>query len=243
MKKQLLTLILLSLNATAVFATQWPDFPILFSTGTAEKETPPDIATITFSVSVFDEKSEKALAIVKKQSLEIINFYFSLGLDKDNLEAYDIDKTVVREDKDYTELKILGYEVNQKFTIILPALDNYTTFMDRLLKTSNLSNIATKFDIAERKQIESELIKEACADAKRKAENMANGMNASLEYPYAISEDGFHSLNEFFGISNPNPPMFKKSQHKESDTAKITYIPSRIKISKSVNVIYRLSNK
>ncbi|WP_256360486.1 SIMPL domain-containing protein [Methylomonas koyamae] len=97
--------------------------------------------------------------------------------------------------------------------------------------------------MAERKEIESALIKEACADAQIKAENMANGMNASLEYPYAISEDGFHGLNEYFGVANPKPPMFKKIQYKEGDTAKITYIPSRIRMSKSVNVIYRLSNK
>lgn len=243
MQKRLPTFIFLFLYTTVVFATQWPDFPVLFSTGSAEKEIPPNIATITFSVGAFDESPEKSLAIVKKQSLEIIGFYFSLGLHKDNLEAYDIDKTAVREDNNYTELKILGYEVKQKISIVLPSLDNYTSLLEKLLRTSNVSDIETKFDIAERKEIESALIKEACADAQIKAENMANGMNASLEYPYAISEDGFHGLNEYFGVANPKPPMFKKIQYKEGDTAKITYIPSRIRMSKSVNVIYRLSNK
>ncbi|BBL56437.1 SIMPL domain-containing protein [Methylomonas koyamae] len=136
MQKRLPTFIFLFLYTAVVFATQWPDFPVLFSTGSAEKEIPPNIATITFSVGAFDESPEKSLTIVKKQSLEIIDFYFSLGLHKDNLEAYDINKTAVREDNNYTELKILGYEVKQKISIVLPSLDNYTSLLEKLLRTS-----------------------------------------------------------------------------------------------------------
>jgi hypothetical protein len=83
----------------------------------------------------------------------------------EGLETYDIDKTAVREEKDYTELKILGYEVKQKFSIILPSLDRYTTLMEKLLKIANVSDIDSKFDVAQRKEIESALMAEACANA------------------------------------------------------------------------------
>jgi len=244
-KKQLITFVFLLLQITVVPAAQWPDFPILYATGEAEKEIQPNTASITFYVGAYDENSEKALATVQKQSLEIIDFYHALGLKREGLETYDIDKTVVREEKDYTELKILGYEVKQKFSIILTNLDSYTALMEKLLKIANVSGIDSKFDVVQRKEIEAALMVEACSNAQANAENMANGMHTTLEAPYAISESGFRGLDEYFGISHPSSKsdmMFKKSQHSE-DKAKITFIPSRIKIVKHVNVIYRLSSK
>lgn len=245
MKKQLITLVFLLMHITFVPAAQWPDFPILYATGEAEKEVQPNTVTITFYVGAYDENSEKAFATVQKQSLEIIDFYHALGLKREGLETYDIDKTVVREEKDYTELKILGYEVKQKFSIILPNLDSYTSLMEKLLKIANVSDIDSKLDVVQRKEIEAALMVEACSNAQADAENMANGMHSSLEAPYAISESGFRGLDEYFGISHPNSKsdmMFKKSQHRD-DKTKITFIPSRIKIVKHVNVIYRLSSK
>lgn len=246
MKKYLIAFVVFLLQTMETNATQWPDFPILYATGSAEKEIPPDLVTVTFYVGAYDENPEKALAIVQKQSLEIINFYQDLGLAKEGLETYDIDKTAVREEKDYTELKILGYEVKQKFSIILPSLDRYTTLMEKLLKIANVSDINSKFDVTQRKEIESVLMAEACANAQVNAENMANGMAAKLDSPYAISESGFHGLEDYFGISSPGSKldrMFKKVNHANDDTAKITFIPSRIKIEKRVNVIYKLETR
>jgi uncharacterized protein YggE len=243
MKNFLITLLVTLSQITIAHATQWPDFPILYATGSAEKEIPPNLVTITFYVGAYDENPEKALGIVQKQSLEIINFYQELGLIREGLETYDIDKTAVREEKDYTELKILGYEVKQKFSITLPDLDRYTVLLDKLLKITNVSDIDSKFDVAQRKEIEATLMAEACANAQVDAENMANGMGTTLDSPYAISESNFHGFEDFFGISNPSSRMFKKANHADGDTAKITFIPSRIKIEKHVNVIYKLTSR
>lgn len=226
-------------------AAQWPDYPVVYSTGMASKEIPPDLATITFFVTAFDEKSDNALSVVRDRNQEIIQYYRSQGLDGENIEAYDFTKNIIREDKDGTELKINGYEIRQQFSIKLPNLDHYTKLMEKLLTISNVSDIDTKFDIKQRKEIEASLISEACADAQLKAENMAHGLGATLESPEVISESGFHGLDDALGLSRlgVTDVLFKKTQYSNETAPEITFIPSRIKIQKGVNVIYRISKE
>ncbi len=245
MKKYIIAIIVLLVPLTMATAAQWPDFPFLFAVGTATKEIPPDLATITFDVEAFDENPEKSLDIVKKRAIELVDLFNKLEIPKNDIETYEIDKRAVRQEKDYVELKILGYEVKQKFSIKLHGLTRYASLIEKLLKYRNISNINAQFDVAQRKELETALTTDACANAKGQAENMASGIGTKLGSVFAISDRGFNELEDAFGMSNSSDKldrMFKKSMM-TGDSGQITFIPSTIKIGKQVNVIFKLESK
>jgi hypothetical protein len=245
MKKHIIAIIVLLLPGTMAIAAQLPDFPFLFSVGLATKEVPPDLATITFDVEAFDENPEKSLDTVKKRSIELIDLFKKLEIPTKDIETYEIDKKAVRQEKDYVELKILGYEVKQKFSIKLHGLTQYGSLIEKLLKYRNLTNINAQFDVSQRKELETALTADACANAKVQAENMASGIETKLGSVFAISDRGFNELEDQFGMSNTRDildGMFKKSMM-AGDSGEITFIPSTIKIGKKVNVIFKLETK
>jgi uncharacterized protein YggE len=242
MKNYIMVSVILLLPVTMASAAQLPDFPFLFSVGTAKKEIPPDLATITFDIEAFDENPEKSLDTVKKRGSELIDLFKKLEIPTKDIETYEIDKRAVRQEKDYVELKILGYEVKQRFSIKLHELTRYASLIEKLLKYRNIANIDAQFDVAQRKELETALIADACANAKVQAENMANGIGTKLGSVFAVSDRGFNELEDQFGMSSTRDTirgMFKKAMM-TSDSDEITFIPSTIEIGKKVNVIFNL---
>lgn len=245
MKKNILTIIALLLPATMVIAGQLPDFPFLYAVGVATREVPPDLATITFDVEAFNENPVKSLDIVQNRGIELLDLFKKLEIPTKDIETYEIDKRAVRQEKDYVELKILGYEVEQKFSIKLHGLTQYATLMENLLKFRNITNIDAQFDVAQRKEIETSLMADACANAKVQAENMAGGIGTKLGSVFAISDRGFNELEDQFGMSSTREiidRMFKKSMMADG-TGQMIFIPSAIKIGKRVNVVFKLETK
>lgn len=245
MKKNIIIIITLLLSGTMATAAQLPDFPFLYAVGTASKEIPPDLATITFDVEAFDENPEKSLDVVKNRSIELIDLFKKLEISTKNIETYEIDKRAVRQEKNYVELKILGYEVKQKFSIKLHGFTQYGALIEKLLKYKNITNINAQFDVAQRKEVETSLTADACANAKVQAENMVSGIGTKLGTVFAISDRGFNELEDQFGMSSTREiigGMFKKSMM-AGDAGEIMFIPSTIKIGKQVNVIFKLETK
>jgi hypothetical protein len=245
MKNNIIAIIALLLSASMAIAGQLPDFPFLYAVGVATKEISPDLAIITFNVEAFDENPVKALDIVQNRSMELIDLFKKLEIPTKDIETYEADKRAVRQEKDYVELKILGYEVNQKFSIKLHGLTQYATLMEKLLKFRNINNIDAQFDVSQRKEIETSLMAEACANAKVQAENMAGGIGTKLGSVFAISDHGFNELEDQFGMSSTREiidRMFKKSMM-AGDSGQIIFIPSAIKIGKKVNVVFKLETK
>jgi hypothetical protein len=244
MKKHMIVMAVLMLQWNIAAASQWPDFPFLFAVGTAIKEVPPDLATITFDVEAFDENPEKSLDILTKRSIELIGLFKIMAIPTNDIETYEIDKRAVRQEKDYVQLKILGYEVKQKFSIKLHGLSQYSALIEKLLKYRNVTNINVQFEVAQRKALETALTADACANAKMQAENMASGIGTKLGSVYAISDRGFNSMEDQFGMSNTRDvldSMFKKSMM--ASGGEIIFIPATIKIEKRVNAIFKLETK
>jgi hypothetical protein len=167
-----------------------------------------------------------------------------MAIPTNDIETYEIDKRAVRQEKDYVQLKILGYEVKQKFSIKLHGLSQYSALIEKLLKYRNVTNINVQFEVAQRKALETALTADACANAKMQAENMASGIGTKLGSVYAISDRGFNSMEDQFGMSNTRDvldSMFKKSMM--ASGGEIIFIPATIKIEKRVNAIFKLETK
>ena len=239
MKKYLWTIILLmSVLGVRAQASELPDFPFVFAQGKAETKVPPNIATVSFLVEQFDEHATIAVEIVRNRSAELIAFFSVQKIKKEDIVAYEIDKRAVRERKDYTELKILGYEVSRRFSVKLRNLSHYEKFVKKLLSLKNVVDIDTEFDRSDRKKIEADLIAEASRNARSQAELMAKGFGLQLGSVFAISQQGFQHLGtEFTAVRYE---YVAEAEPREKD---FLFVPSTITLENTVTAIFRLKGE
>jgi uncharacterized protein YggE len=238
MKNIIALIIILLLPITAAVSKELPEFPFVYVGGYAEKEVPPDTATLTFTVEVQDAKPEAALETVYKRGLELIALFRKMEIPKNDFETYNIDKQYRKDDEDQ---KIVGYEVTQRFKVKLHGLAHYIPLFENLLKMNNLVNINADFDVEKRKEVEADLIAEACADAKTHAENMVKGLGVKLGPVFGVSDRG---INDFgFGGEGLDKLFHKSMMGEASGSSQIIFAPSTITIRKSVNAIYKMETQ
>ncbi len=237
MKKKLwMSIVLLQLMVSSLYASNMPDFPFVFAEGKASIEIEPDIATINFYIEAFNEKPETSLEVVLNRSTEIISFFEKHKIPKDSITAFEINKRSVRKQTDsFKELELLGYEVSREFTVKLKDLKDYEVFIHKLLTLKNVIRIRTKFDRAERKKIEDDLVSKACKNARIQAEIMSKGFAAKLGKVFAISKSGFKDINAKFDTRGE-----RYYSMRETKNSRFMFIPSTITIETSISVVFKL---
>jgi uncharacterized protein YggE len=244
MKKIVATLAIL-IVATGTFAATIPDFPFVFAQGEATVEVAPDTAKMTFRIKSFHENSSNVVAEVRRRSVEVINFLGKQGFGKGTLVSYELDKSVVRERKNYEELKILGYEATRRFELTINDLSKYETVAKTLFKTDGVTDIETTFGRKDQKRIEGDLLASACADARRYAEGMAKGFQRELGEVHCISKFHFGNIGVAFGLGADSyggmgGTMACMAGRDEDDCL---FIPSTITFQNSVAVIFKMKEE
>lgn len=238
-KAALITGFALLVFAQGVKAQQLPDYPFVFVYGKAKKEVPPDMGSITFNIEAFHENPSNAFETVRQRSATLVSILEDLKIPKQNIEAYEIEKKTVRETKDNTELKILGYEVNRRFEVTLHSLEPFDAFLQKLLSVENVTDIHASFDRTDRKAIEAELVAQACADARIQAEQMVHGVGAELGAVSAISQDTLQGIQgRFYSEASRYMRHIMMNGGKE-----LLFLPSSITIDKQVNIIFKIQPK
>ena len=115
----------------------------------------------------------------------------------------------------------------------------------QLYAAEYVHNLNSVFDTSERDAVETALISAAAAQARKKAEQMAEGLGVKIHSVFAFNDSG--SFNSFFatfgldidtGVSvrlRVPPPSMSDAE------AQQVLIPQTIEISKTVNVIYKIT--
>ncbi len=234
-----IVVVLVVVLASAGGASELPDFPFVYATGRAELEVPPDVATITFQLRAFDKDPSRATAIVEEGSKGLVLLFARYGIDKKDIVAYQLTRTVVRERKNYTEIGILVYETSRRFSVKLHALDQYNAFMTDLLSFENLTNLHTEFDTSKRQAVERQLIGQASAKAREEAEALAKGFGSQIASVFAItaSRVGFRSIADQFTVGGDIMMMKREIATQTTGTL---FVPSTIKLEKTVNVMFKI---
>ena len=171
-----------------VKASPIPDFPFVAVSGVASTKIKPDKAAITFSVMVYDASSATATNSVNETLQKVTAKIIKLGFPKESITADDLSKSAVRKKgENYNQLEILGYSVSRSVNVKINDINKYTDAIQLIMKIDNITSVRSSFDTTKRNEIEAELVSTACADAKRKATLMTEGIGAKLGDVFAIS--------------------------------------------------------
>ena len=240
--KRYIAMLLSMVVASSAYASLLPEFPFVFAQGRAEAEHAPDKAVVRFRVKAFDATPSNALAVVRARSKDLVAFFAKHKIQKENIEAYEIDKDVVRDRENREELKILGYEVTQRFSVTLLALETYEPIAKKLMAMENVESIRTEFDRTDRKQIETELALKASADAREQAENLAKGFGKELGDVFAISQQGFSIVSDVFVLPGDHVGdniMYSMAGPDDDD---FLFVPSTITFEGNVMALFKLKD-
>lgn len=240
--KNFVTALFLLTATTTTQASSLPDFPFVFAQGEATVEVEPDTATMTFQIKSFHESSSNAVAEVQRRSVDLVNFLGQQGFGKGTLVSYELDKSVVREQKDWNELNILGYEATRRFKLTIDDLSKYETVAGKLFKTDGVLNINTAFGRKDQERIEGDLLASACADARRNAESMAKGFGRELGDVHCITKFHFGNLGVTFGLGGDSYDRSSGAMYSVGapDRDEFLFVPSTVPFQNSVSVIYKL---
>lgn len=235
----IVALMLLGCSVT-LQAETLPGFPFVTTTGKAEVKVAPDTVTVNFQVMAFNKRAEQAMDTVAERGAEVVALAQKHGLEHQQIESYAIDKQVRRNrEGSHGNLEILGYQVTQRFTLEVNSLATYEKLMNQLMRMDNTNGLNASFDVSNREQLVTDLVAQAGADARRRADNLAAGLGASIQSVYAITEDaGFNQSVARFGVSAEN--YGRLSTAADQSRSFDLFAPETITLSKRISVIFTL---
>ena len=248
-------LLLLSACVPA-WGTDLPAFPFINVTGVATREVAPDLAKVSFTVTARDPSAEVAANTVATQTQAALDLLTAGGIAPADIDAHGLAKQVVfdREPGGISSgprrAATPRYEVSRSIAVLVRKVASWPDLGTKLLEMPNVENLEVRFDRADRKALEAELMAEAAHDAERRAGQMASGFGQRLGAVQAISQDPFEQISDRFlradmryayaGEPTLGAPMFKVSAGQ--GLAAQLLVPATIPLFATVNAIYRLES-
>jgi uncharacterized protein YggE len=215
-----------------------PEYPFVYAEGEATAELKPDVCTIRFQIDAVDQSPDAALVIVEKRSAEVLAMLAEHKIPNRDIVAFEITKKRVRDWENREALVYLGYSVERQVEVTLRDLSHYEAVTVALLKAESITGIRSRFDRTDREEIESRLISEAVSAARARAERMTEGAGQRIVSLRAISQSGFHNLNERFGLGEQGYASYFSG---DDDDGKLLFVPAIIEFKSAVSVIYEIT--
>lgn len=234
-------LMLFSLSASAA---PIPDYPFIFTEGTAERDIAPDSVRLSFTVAAREANAKAAADAVESTFASVLTILATAGIREGDIDASLVNKSARNHWDAASEHSVAdGYEVVRRVKVTARELGRYPQMLKGLLQLPNTENFHAEFDRSDRPAIEAELLASAAQDARIRAERMTAPFGRKLGAVRAISEPPFAGLSEEFGFGYRAPTggmtaatVFRRSAG--SDERLLA--PTTITIVRSVNVVYEL---
>jgi uncharacterized protein YggE len=188
LKKIVLLLAMSLLVAVPVFANEAPK-TVVQVTGTSQKEVTPDVARITFSINSVNANLEKA----KNDNTQIANRVFAnlkeQGVTKEQIKTntYQVDP-IYNYEKDKLP-KLEGYRVTNSLEI-RTSIDQVGILVNELTSAGANEINSIRFEAANEADSKNEALKDAVADALKKAEVIAAALNKRVANVTLVNESG-----------------------------------------------------
>jgi len=163
-------ILILVTSFTTAFAEE--RVPTISVSGEGMVEAPPDSATISIGVTNFDRDATKVQNENARIATNVINAVAALGIDKKNIRTGNYS---FQQRFRYDEGKQIfdGYEVNNTVTISVNDLNKVGKVIDAALANGANRVDSLNFGIRDRENFQSDALKLAVRDARRKAEIVA----------------------------------------------------------------------
>jgi hypothetical protein len=205
--------------------------------GTGIIETEPNQAKVYLGVETQSENVTEALEENSLKMQSVIKAIKALGIPKDSIETTYFSVYPVR-DYEKSGEEIVGYRVSNEVTVELRDLDKIGGVIEEAMNVgaNKVRRIEFGLTEAKEKELKNEAIKEACGDARAKADAIASGLGLKIVRVATVRESGVYVAPyraEGFGGGYPMPiptpaPMAIPPPIE----------PKEVKVSATIDVVY-----
>lgn len=215
-------------------ADEMPAGPHLSTTGSANIDVTPDIATITIEASY----SAKEAAEAKRQVDKRVSQYFDF-LRKNGIEQKDINAANLSTQPEYdyqngsSELK--GFRAVRQVLVTVREIGKLNQLLDGALKLGLNEIQAIKLGLAKPSNYREQVRKKAIQNAILLATSLAEGFKVKLGPIYSIHYQGDND-------QSPLPIMLLRAENASANNPDKTYQQQTIHFKDQVDVVFELQN-
>jgi len=235
MFKPVLFAVFCAMPAVAVLAADLPAYPFIHTDAVGSATVLPDQGEIDFEIAARDADPASAVAQVQARVAEIRVLMDENGIGPDDVEVRDLRKEIVKD----SSAAAAVYEIRCGVKLIVRDLSRWRAVVGPLLDKPNLDGFMTVFDTAERSRVEGDLMREAVAAARRKAEAMAAAAGRKLGPVSAISSGEMKNLSRAMNLAPGDFSRYSGSKSEPASRADLLAV-TLLKMAQPVSVIYRL---
>jgi uncharacterized protein YggE len=249
MKTRLRTVALglsLFLAAGIAGASPVPDYPFVHVVGSAYTAVLPDIAVLDFEIVATDADPAAAKAVLEARVGEIRALMGQLSLDPEDAVVREVRQTVRKGEQSSGggPPQALSYELRCDVKISVRNVSSWPALAGGLFGKPNLDGFASTFDLSTMQQTNDELVTNAIADARRRAEVIAVASGRRLGAVTAVTPEAIKNLSTAMGLQRDDFRMERRSgtpDRGDVDREQLMTITA-IRLNQPVDVIFRLEN-
>ena len=174
----------LMLNSTAFAEDR---VPIISVSGEGVVEAPPDTATISVGVVSRDRDATKVQSENSRIATNVINSVVALGIDRKNIRTGNYSfRQIYHTDENRRQI-FDGYEVTNTVTITVTDLNKVGKVIDAALSNGANAVDSLNFGIRDREKFQTEALRLAVLDARKKAEVAASALGKVIVSVRSVS--------------------------------------------------------
>lgn len=174
----------LMFNSTA-FAEDY--VPIISVSGEGVVEAPPDTATISVGVVSRDRDATKVQSENSRIATNVINSVVALGIDRKNIRTGNYSFRQIHHTDENRRQIFDGYEVTNTVTIAVADLNKVGKVIDAALSNGANAIDSLNFGIRDREKFQTEALRLAVLDARKKAEVAASALGKVIVSVRSVS--------------------------------------------------------
>ena len=240
MLKRFAAALLLAATALPGVAADLPNHPFIHVGASADQYIMPDVGEIDIDIVSLEPDADAAWKLVN-EGLEASRALFAQhGVAPEDVFVQDIVRRP-RKIEVLPEGQPVPMETRVSLHVTMRDLGQWTPVMRALLVMKDIESLAVSFNRSDREKVESDLLQQALASAKLKAQEIARGVGAKLGAATGVSIAPLKNLSNAMGLASDsnarstggrrNPPR--------SDIALV----QAMRLAQSVDVIYRIGGK
>lgn len=228
--------------AGAAQASPVPDYPFVHVVGSAYTAVIPDIAVLDFEIVALDTDPAAAKAVLEARVGEIRALMQQLGLDPEDAVVREVRQSVRKGEQAPGGGPL--YELRCDVKVSVRNVSSWPALAGGLFGKPNLDGFASTFDLSTMQQTNDELVANAIADARRRAEVIAAASGRRLGAVTAVTPEGIKNLSTAMGLQREDFRMERRvgtPGRGDVDREQLMTI-SAIRLNQPVDVIFRLEN-
>ena len=205
--------------------------------GSSTIKVAPDKVTISISI----ENTAKDAKLASAQNAQIMqniqSAILGLAITKDKMQTTNYNLYPVYNTKDNSR-EIIGYSVSNEITVTIDNIDMVGTVIDTAINagaSSDLSNVnSIEFGLKDSQVYKDKVLQQAIADAKRKAQVVANSLEKSI-----VNVVSVNTGSTYIEAKNFNNAMYMRAADATGATSPIQ--SGDISVRANVSVVFEMN--